>query len=185
MKKTKRQMPPKFAALVEQRRMEGATTRSLLKAIVEKSDQPLSAAEVRFRFNKATGKNIDIPRVNMYLNLLVKAKQLSSRVETEQERTTRADGKPVRGMLARLYSAGSSVPKRTKTLDDIILGDGKATPESQRKASKRWHEKSRTQPAGQYILTEVERVVSERNELRARVAQLESILKQAQQVVKS
>lgn len=178
-------MPPKFAALVEQRRAQGATARSLIKSIVEESDQPLSTAEVRFQLGQTTGRVIDIARVKRYLNDLVSKKQLSARVETEAERITRGGGKEVRGKLAHLYFAGSSVPKRTKVLDGIVLGDGKATPEVQRLAAKRWLEKSRTAPAGKYILTEVERLINERNELRERVNKLEAVLKQARSVIKS
>jgi len=181
-------MSPRFAQLVEQRRIAGATTRDLLKQIIVEEEQPLSVAEVCFRYNALTGKKLDNQRTNRWLNQLVAAKALSTRVETEAERIVRSGGVEVRGQLARLFSAKAQVPRRTEALPDIVLGDGNATSESQYRASKRWLKRVEAKNGkvpGAYVLTEVERVVNERNELRARVEQLEAILNQARSVIKA
>ena len=162
--------------------------RAVLIDLLTKSDQPLSSAELRVRANKQLNKTIDTPRINDILRSLVRSKQVSARVETVEERFIRAGvGGNTRGMLARLYSTQPVVPKRTKALDDIKLGDGQSIEPNNQAAARRYYKKTRrSQPvASSRAMTEVERVINERNVLRSRVAQLEKILKQAQAVINS
>ena len=164
--------------------VEGAT------AVISKSDQPMSAAEVRFRTEKFLGRRIDLPNLANLLDQLVAAGKLSARTETLAERAIRAGGSATRGRCGKLYFAGKSVPARTKHFSDIKLGDGKATSESERRSKSKYAKKqARRRKAGSGkravqtgskkstdTVALVKAMADERDALVKRVAQLEETL---------
>ena len=146
-------VPTQLRAHVERLSKMHATLLEGAMSVIFGSDQPMSAAEVRFRTEKLLGRSVDIASMTSLLDELVAKKKLSSRVETMAERAIRAGGRSPKGRCGKLYFAGAKVPPRTQRFDDIALGDGKATSESQRRyketqALKKKRKQARSKKAG-------------------------------------
>lgn len=144
------------------------TVREAVHHILSESKDSLSAAEIRVRYTTLTGRRIDPTSILKALNELAAQGKIFSRVETTKERITRAGGNLVKGRVARLYSKYNPVPKRTRALEDVVLGDGKAT------AFK--HESSGQPSVSTKVVDEVASLVK-------RLAQLEAQLAEARRVI--
>ena len=142
------------------------TVREAVHHILSESKDSLSAAEIRVRYVKLTGRRLDPAGALKEINNLIKQGKVFARTETTKERFARAGGELVKGRLAKLYSTKNPVPKRTGALDDIVLGDGQATAF-----------RGEQQPAAST------KVVDEVASLVKRLAQLEAQLAEARRVV--
>lgn len=124
-------VPPQLRAHVGRNVRSRAALTDNIKTILKASDQPLSAAEVRFRLAKGFKHDVHLPRVAGMLDQLVTDGHAASRTESATERAIRASGGRLGGPRATLYFPGKTVPARTKRLHDIVVGDGKAVSDAE------------------------------------------------------
>lgn len=190
-------VPAQLRPHVERRVQTHTTLVDGVKSVLASSDQPLSVAEVRFRAQALLGRRIDLANLTGLLNQLVADGHASTRIETLAERAIRAGGVQVRGKRGALYATGKRVPARTAALEDIVLGDGQATPEAVRAYKKKYALKNkRKKRAGSAkarradghagmakatvqtgdLVAKVRALADERDALAKRVAQLEDTL---------
>lgn len=200
MSKTSRDLskvPTQLRPYIERRVETHTTLVDGVKSVLASSDQPLSVAEARFRVEALLNRRVDLANLTGLLNQLVADGHASTRLETSAERAIRAGGVKIRGKRGALYAMGKRVPARTAPLEDIVLGDGKATPETKRYASKKYNAKKKKKArAGMAkkrradghagltkasvqtgdLVSKVRALADERDALAKRVAQLEDTL---------
>jgi hypothetical protein len=160
------------------------------EAVLHETEQPLSANEIRIRAEKKLGRKLYTLTVQNVLSNLIEFKRVSGRIETAEERMIRSGGRAPRGPQAMLYFRGKSVPRRTEVLSDIVLGDGQATPPEKREYARKAYQKKRVAKAKakarkkqkastaehSSVVSSVSAIVTERDALLKRVAQLEDTL---------
>ena len=178
-------VPTQLRPYIERRVETHTTLVDGVKSVLASSDQPLSVAEVRFRVEALLNRRVDLANLTGLLNKLVVDGHASTRLETTAERAIRAGGVKIRGKRGALYATGKRVPARTAALEDIVLGDGKATPEAVRAYKKKYALKNkRKKRAGMAkasvqtgdLVAKVRALADERDALAKRVTQLEDTL---------
>jgi len=113
------QTPRKLNAALRRHVDQLSQTHVALRDIIEHAvlsfDQPLSVAEVTAYVNEQLGEMYDKATIRISLKELVSSGRLIGRVETQEERTLRAGGKPSTSRPATLYFDGQAdeVPART------------------------------------------------------------------------
>lgn len=158
-------------------------------AVLTSTNQPLSNGEIRVRCESTFGIKLDANHAKILLDKLVDDNKVFWRVETFEERVTRAGGvrTNTKGHLARLYAASTPVPARTTALHDIVLGDAQVS--GNKSAARAKNRKRKLARKRRYALraasaqvkvpdlaASVAAVFSERDELAARVRVLEKKL---------
>jgi len=113
------QAPRKLNSALRRRVDQLSQTHVALRDIIEHAvlsfDQPLSVAEVTAYVNEQLGEKYDKSTIRISLKELVSSGRLISRIETLNERTIRAGGRPANSRQAALYFDGQAdeVPART------------------------------------------------------------------------
>ena len=85
-----------------------------VRSILASQTQPLSVVEITELVSRAAKRSYDETYIRLALKQLIDAGKVSSRKETNEEQTIRAEGVAVRSMLASLFwSPAGIVPPRT------------------------------------------------------------------------
>lgn len=119
---------------------QGALTRDLVVEIIERSNQPLVAAEVRALLKKRTGRLLDASYVTNVLRRLVADGRVSSREETPIEREIRRDGDGRGSHIPATYywAPAGHVPARTlSTVQTGLAQTETTTSRSKKKTASR------------------------------------------------
>lgn len=122
----RRSLPEKLRNHIEQVKSDKILLVDLIAIILEESTQPLTTIEITKLIETKLGKTLDVNQVRLYLMELNKQGRVSTRAETQKERTVRANGLKVRALQAMLWWApAGEVPERTITeaVPGIILTD--------------------------------------------------------------
>ena len=109
--------PVQLQPFIEARRARGKTTRDIVQFIVDATDVPLTALEVTNLAAQLNERVYDYNYITKILRELIVDGLAISRIETDQERSTRSYGRLVKGHNATLFIGTSTgrtaVPTRT------------------------------------------------------------------------
>jgi hypothetical protein len=110
-------IPVQLEPFIEARRARGKTTRDIVRFIVDATDVPLTALEVTNLAAQLNERVYDYNYITKILRELMADGLAISRIETNQERNIRANGRLVKGHNAALFIGTSTgrvaVPTRT------------------------------------------------------------------------
>ena len=122
----KKTLPEFLVKLNEERHATKETMLDFIEMTLEESEQPLTVNELTTKISNDLEKAYDPNSIRLFLKELEASRRVSSRVETNKERTVRAGGKKVRNLNASLWWApAGEVPERTVTeaVPGVILTD--------------------------------------------------------------
>lgn len=109
--------------------------------------EPLSVNEIKHACDAVKQDNLryDESTVRIVLTALSADGRIYSRLETKEERNTRAHNEVARGFQAMLYSMSAPVPQRKTTtlVKGIVLGDGSTVEPNARKAARKYYAKNK------------------------------------------
>lgn len=131
----KKTLPEILVKLNEERHATKETMLDFIELVLTESEQPLTVNELTTKVSADLDRVYDPNPIRLFLKELEAAGRVSSRVETNKERSVRAAGKKVRNLNAALWWApAGEVPERTVTeaVPGVILTD-----ESGRKPGKK------------------------------------------------
>ena len=110
-------IPVQLEPFIEARRARGKSTRDIVRFIVDATDVPLTALEVTNLAAQLNERVYDYNYITKILRELIADGLAISRIETNQERSIRANGRLVKGHNAALFLGTSTgrivVPTRT------------------------------------------------------------------------
>ena len=178
------------------------TLTELVFNVLEESRQPLSNMEITEVVSRIRGKAYDQTQIRLSVKQLLGAGRISGRIETQEERLVRSNGRTpsgnVRSRAAELYWApAGTVPARTvaEAIPGVSLYDTTSTParkiyryKTKRHAQAMQEIETTGQPAGpsnEVIDYLIEKMVEERtvnlqrqlDEANAKLAKLQEIFK--------
>jgi hypothetical protein len=151
-------IPPQLAPFIEQRKITGRNTRELADFVLNAVNEPITALEATNLMAQLAERKYDYKYVSKILKELVANGRAVARVETDTERSTRANGRLTKGYNGMLYigtADGSKyVPARTTAVlvPGVELGNSSSSSikynYTYEKKTKRKYKKRAVNPAG-------------------------------------
>jgi hypothetical protein len=167
--------------------------RQIVEFIVKAAKEPLTALEVTNIYAQLTERKAAYVNVKCILNTLVERGEIWARVETDEERSTRASGRKHKGYNSTLYwGLGRTVPKRETPI--LVPGcelSGKRKPKIgyKKPVAKKSKKKSSGLPKAEKMQTDdvsvlLEQLIRSRTkDLQARVIELEKALTDIKKII--
>jgi hypothetical protein len=168
--------------------------RQIVEFIVKAAKEPLTALEIANIYAQLTERKTSYVNVKSILNTLVERGDIWARVETDEERSTRASGRKHKGYNSTLYwGLGRTVPKRETSV--LVPGcelaskrkpkigyDAKPVAKKSKKKSSGLPKAEKVQTGDVSVLLE-QLINSRTKDLQARVNELEKALTDVKKII--